>query len=888
MCPFPQRPARERGFGLVQALVLLLLVASALGAGLVLLQSRRGVEQTRTQEDSLRWAQQAVTAFAAANSRLPCPAPTLDGDEDCSPGMEEGWLPLRTLAGASGTAPGIGPVRYVVYRGEAEDHLDLTQPLNAYLPLDLKGEPRTYEKEVEADDGTTSTEESVYEAVNGLDFCQALGLASVNAAAGLAGTSDRSGLPLNIAYGLAAAGPNAGPGGRFDDANAGGNLLESPWRASDSGYDDRVRVQTFAEVAHAVGCRLVADATYNTTPYNVATASVDALAAAVTLHDSVGDLQENNIGNAEAAVRDAGFAQAMAAAQVLLAAGHIADTVSSNVLAVTELIRAIGTCIASLGTTCWEVPIKASAIAMEVASIISYGTALGVNIATVTLAAVALNKAIEVRERAQNAVIEPATDVEEAAEKVCVAAHGGTIEKRVVVKRDANGNIIWKRDGSGRQLFDENGNPLYEYEVEYNVWQDGLKQQMEQARDVYVELVAHTDSIYQRRILPFSESQIRYRIDEGKSIDLYGGNYYRKAECEAKADGEWHKQGETCVQRFDDKGQVIKGGYERVFRFDWNKAIADAIAKRRLAEAWSDANRAASEAQEIWEKARDNYNQWADTLLPAMITQQNQDCAKVNSGSAEDREKFKQVCENDRAAVLYTQTCRKLDSIQQPDGSVIQRETVDTDPDAPCLPQLARKRDQALAAKNNAAAVVANAKTAYDNQRAPYFNYPSDWSYWTLVEDGKTALGNPRYLWKQNDPRFVGINVPPARPPYYAVDQHNLLETNTDIHVWECYILGNVWSMGTLCQRYPYSRAYNDYRTARIASDEAKENYDSLEDQYTMMSARCDALRNLSNADPDSAEQANLAIGAEEILRLADRRGSVGPQPGPDASGSTP
>ena len=91
----------SRGFGLVQALVLLLLVSSALVAGVVLLQSRRSAEQTRTQEDSLRWAEEAVTSFAASTSRLPCPATTLDGEEDCSVSRDSGWLPLRTLAGAT-------------------------------------------------------------------------------------------------------------------------------------------------------------------------------------------------------------------------------------------------------------------------------------------------------------------------------------------------------------------------------------------------------------------------------------------------------------------------------------------------------------------------------------------------------------------------------------------------------------------------------------------------------------------------------------------------------------------------------------------------------------------------------------------------------------------
>lgn len=886
--------APSAGFGLIQALVLLLMVASALGAGLMLLQSRRVADQTRTQEDTLRWAEEAVTSFASANSRLPCPAATLNGPEDCGTGRAAGWLPLDTLAGASGSAPGVGPVRYAVYRGDAAAHLDLTAPLNAYSPVDLAGEPRKYTEDVTDAGGNTSSQEFTFDSVNGLDFCHALGLAGASASAAdtaLAGTTDSNALPVNIAYGLAAAGPDTGAAARLDGSNAGaGAQLESPWRMGDSGYDDRVRVQTFAGVAHAVGCRQIADASVNTTPDNIATASVDALAAALTLHDSVAGLQENNIGNTEAAVRDAGYAQAMSAAQVLLAAGHIADTVSSNVTAVAELIRAIGTCIASLGATCWEVPIKASAIAMEVASIISYGVALGINIGTVSMTAVALNKTIEVRERAKNSIVPDAKDVGEAAKKVCIAAHGGILDERIVVKRDADGNIIWKRDASGKQIFDENGNPEYEYETEYNVYQEGLEQQKQQAQEVHDELLAHAEKIRTERIVPFSDGQIRWRIDEGVSINMHDGRY-RMSVCEAVSGGQRTYSGGACTLVYDGDGKVVPGGHDWVQRFNWTLAISDAALKRAAAERWSDSNRAASEAEEIWEQARDNYSQWTDTLLPAMESQRDKDCAKASTSTdPEEREQFAQVCENDRAAVNYTRTCRKTESVKLPDGTWTQRETLDTDIDAPCLPQLRKKRDDAEAVKNNAASDVANKKSSYDSQPAPYFNYPAEWSYWMLVEDGETALGNPRYLWKRNNSYWMGPGPGDyATPPFYFRDQHALLETNTDMDIFGCIFGINPWVNGTLCERYPYSRAYNDYRTAKIAADEAKKNYDQLETQYTMMASRCEALKKISDGGPNAVCQANLAIGADSILRRADELGSVGAsQPRTDPATGAP
>lgn len=868
----PARPAH--GFGLVQAALLLLLVSGALAAAAILLQSRRGAEQTHTQEASLRWAEEALTAFATANSRLPCPAATLNGVEDCGSSRAQGWLPVGSLVGASGNAPGIGPLHYAVYRGDTAAFLDLTDTGNAYQPTDLSGDPRTYKKTVNGKE-----EDATYDDVNGLDFCQSLGLASVaTASTTQAATRDRSGLPTNIAYGLAAAGAMPAAGGRFDGVNGGPSAaLESPWRAGDSEYDDRVRVLSFAEVAHAVGCRQVGDPVVNTTPYNVSTASLDALAASLTVHDSVGDLQQNNIGNAEAAVRDAGFAQAMAAAQVLLAAGHIADTVSSNILAVTELIRAIGTCIASFGATCWEVPLKAGAIAVEVASIISYGVALGVNIGTVAAAAVALNKTIDVQQRANAAVSPPAASPEEAAKKVCVAAHGGIVDEIVEVKRDADGNIVWKYGPDGKQQFDDNGNPLYESVVRKNVWQDGLEQKMDQAEEVFKELRKHADEIYSRRIVYFSDGQIRYRIDEGKSINLYNGRY-KMTVCESHSGGEWHNSGGVCIKLYDDKGNLIIGNWNPETRFNWDLAISDAIKKRQAAEAWSDANRAKSEADENFKTLDKNYVEWKDTLLPAMISNKNDDCAKASSGSAEQREKYAQVCKNDQAAITYTQTCQKTEMVDNAPKVV-----TDNDPDASCLPQLKKKRDDAEAVKNSAATTVSNRLNEYNAQRSPTLNYPSDWAYWMLVEDGKTPLGNPRYVWKQNPPRWVWVgpglgDYQNRPPPFYYVDEHDLLAVNTSINILTCIFGTEPWANGTQCERYPYSRAYNDYRNAKIAADEAENNYKQLQTQYAMMSKRCDDLKAIVASGPDGANHANLAVGAEAILRLADRLGSVGEQ----------
>ena len=171
-----------------------------------------------------------------------------------------------------------------------------------------------------------------------------------------------------------------------------------------------------------------------------------------------------------------------------------------------------------------------------------------------------------------------------------------------------------------------------------------------------------------------------------------------------------------------------------------------------------------------------------------MVSQKNADCAKASSAAtAEERERFTQVCRNDEAAITYTQYCKKTERVKQPDGSTIEAITTDTDPDATCLPQLLKKRNDAETAKNTAASTVANRRASYNSQYSPIFNYPSDWAFWMLAEDGKTALGNPKFTWKQ---------TPAGKPPFYSRQKRELLLVNTDIPAIHC-IFGSDWTYGT-------------------------------------------------------------------------------------------
>ncbi|MET0328479.1 MAG: hypothetical protein ABW163_06890, partial [Luteimonas sp.] len=245
-------PARRHmaGFGIVQAALALMLVAGVLGAGALVLQAKRAPAQASGQEQALRWADEAVAAFASAHARLPCPSTTVHGIEDCGSAREQGWLPLRSLVGASGLAPQIGPMAYIVYRGDAAAHLDLTNPGNAWQPRLTDGSIRSITTTDSAGDSTSRA----FASVNGLDLCRALELADAAAPdPARARVSQSGGAPRNVAYGIAAAGPLADAGSRMDNANAGTNAsMAAPSQHWNADYDDRVRVRSFDGMAHTL------------------------------------------------------------------------------------------------------------------------------------------------------------------------------------------------------------------------------------------------------------------------------------------------------------------------------------------------------------------------------------------------------------------------------------------------------------------------------------------------------------------------------------------------------------------------------------------------------------------------------------------------------------
>ena len=558
---------RQSGFGLLQAMLILLLVGAALASGAVLLQAKRAPQQAGTQEQTLRWADEAIAAFAATHARLPCPANVIGGEEQCDdPTFAKGWLPARTLLGASGNGMPLGPVAYMVYRGDPAAHLDLTRPGNAYQPPLIDGSAREI---ISTDDKGEETGRRGFTAINGLDLCRSLELAGTQPFD--AAYANIAGLPNNIAYGIAAAGAQAGAT-RLDERNAGANAsMEAPWREWDNGYDDRVRVRGFDAAGQMLGCRLLGElsgaaaaatasnARFGPTglsaitaanqPYNVSLAGMDVLAAAVTLHDALALLQQTNVDATESAVQGAAMAQLSLIFKLVTTAASLSDQITTLVTSTISLTRSIATCIASLGTMCWEVPLKTAAVVTSIVGLGTKGVTLAAKAASLPFVALALDASVKARDLAkkgQSGKIPQNLD-EARAQLECTLYATNCDEdtqKEVVYKRDDNGNPIQKKDADGNLMYDAHGNPVFEVESETTVARIGLDKQTENARKEWEVLQYQVDMLERWRLAPWGVASQELKDGDGKPVlDINGLPTHALVEITSRgADGQTRSQ----------------------------------------------------------------------------------------------------------------------------------------------------------------------------------------------------------------------------------------------------------------------------------------------------------------------------------------------------------
>lgn len=479
-------PRRQRGFSLLETALVVLLIGSAITALFLVLRARESVHQVQAQEQALRWADQALVAYAARHARLPCPVSGPAGDAgDCVAPGQKGWLPVRALEAIHPGGTG-EPLRYMVYRGG--DDSDLAVAANRFNPHKWDGS------------------EHDFDAINGVDLCAALANAARETASfqgDRARTRDIDGTLLNVAYGLSAAGPTAGDAGRHDGLNQQpAAVMEPPSRGVDSTYDDRVRVRDFNALAHSLGCGYAAPTGPALMP-----ASLDMLALSVDVSDEVDGQHADNEGDTALAVGMAATAEVFAVINVALSAANIANSSSTLATASSQLSAAIASCAVLVG--CALIPTYSAAVVAAGVAIGLSATATALGAVALGLTTAALAETIVAHDMAKEPIPRGPADLAGVIEQTCRAAEGGWVDKGV----DADGNLIDIPP----------------------VFKPGLKQEVEQIRAELDDIDAEIDAAQERL-----DAIRNYRIPFGG--DLIDEDYGRPKQGDEESDEDYKKR----------------------------------------------------------------------------------------------------------------------------------------------------------------------------------------------------------------------------------------------------------------------------------------------------------------------------------------------------------
>ena len=166
---------KQVGFTLLWVAVLILGVSATAALALLKQQTNSAHENMHSRAQVLQAATEAISGYAAIHGRLPCPATTANGAEQCSSGLSKGWLPLATLATNSGSenvralySQAINwPIRYIVYRN-GSNGLDLTKYESSYGPRKIGYDPESPQ----------DSDRYIFSHANINDLCNKLQLAS--------------------------------------------------------------------------------------------------------------------------------------------------------------------------------------------------------------------------------------------------------------------------------------------------------------------------------------------------------------------------------------------------------------------------------------------------------------------------------------------------------------------------------------------------------------------------------------------------------------------------------------------------------------------------------------------------------------------------------------
>lgn len=362
---------RSRGFGLLQVLLLISVMAGLSAIGYMQWRERTAVDTSRQERQALSQADRALIAYATVAHRLPCPDTNRDGLEDCGAGNQSGWLPTVTLrlAGADAGVD-VGQLRYLVQREGGAN--DLTLLSDAWRPLQYNAVTQNY-------NGMRATGAGAYPAdiLTLTDLCQRLDTGRLTT---LAGTMARVNptTPRSIAYALAHPGNGDanGDGNLFDGANTGASphVMEDPARRPLlATYNDLVLERSYVSLLSAFHCRPLID-------------SINTVALAHDVATSVAGMRADNITAATRAVAFASLAAIMTGLEITLTV--LEGTSDAGNAAVEWVI-----CAASLGlavNACAAAPQHTAAIALAGGVVAANLVAVGLNVTAAVLAGNAL------------------------------------------------------------------------------------------------------------------------------------------------------------------------------------------------------------------------------------------------------------------------------------------------------------------------------------------------------------------------------------------------------------------------------------------------------------------------------------------------------------------